>query len=99
MFPAAAFGLWLIALSLQLADLGTARFDSRRLARGTRTVVRLHPVAWVVPITAAVLVGLGVGLDYVSRLIVDGGAVASLLIALLLVVGVVAAWLVVTVAV
>ncbi|MEP6480478.1 MAG: hypothetical protein ABJA94_00555 [Rhodoglobus sp.] len=98
--PAAiAFVAWLVALSLQLADLGTARFDSRRLARGTRTVVRLHPVAWVVPTSAAVIVGLGVGLDYVSRLIVDARTVPSLLVAVLLVVGVVAAWLIVTVAV
>jgi hypothetical protein len=98
--PAIASAAWLGAFSLQLADLGTARFDSRRLARGARTVVRLHPVAWVIPVAAAAIVALGFGLDYASRLLFDGQAVvASILVGFLLVVGVVTAWLVITVAV
>ena len=35
------FAVWLAAFSLQLADLGTARFDARRLARGKATSVRM----------------------------------------------------------
>jgi hypothetical protein len=98
--PAAiAFVAWLGVFSLQLADLGTARFDSRRLARGARTVVRLHPVAWVIPVAAFAIVGVGFGLDYATRLLSDGEVVASLVMGLLLVVGAVAAWLVITVAV
>ena len=99
MFPAAAFGLWLVALSLQLADLGTARFDSRRLARGTRTVVRLHPVAWVIPLAALVVVGLGIGLDWEARLLFDDGEpLSAVVVAIMMLVGVVAAWLAITVA-
>lgn len=99
--PAAiAFVAWLGAFSLQLADLGTARFDSRRLARGTRTVVRLHPVAWVVPMTGFAIVGLGIGLDWVTRLLFEGQLVVpAILAAFLLGVGLVAAWLIVTVAI
>ena len=99
MFPAAAFGLWLVALSLQLADLGTARFDARLLARGTRTVVRLHPVAWVIPLAALVVVGLGLGLDWEARLLFDErDPVAAVVVAIILLVGLVAAWLAITVA-
>ncbi|MCU1579718.1 MAG: hypothetical protein JWP19_1922 [Rhodoglobus sp.] len=98
--PAAiAFAAWLVTFSLQLADLGTARFDSRRLARGARTVVRLHPVAWVIPVAAIAIVGVGFGLDFATRLLVAGSTVFSIIVGLSLVVGVVAAWLVITVAV
>ncbi len=99
--PAAiACAAWLGAFSLQLADLGTARFDSRRLDRGARTVVRLHPVAWVVPVVAVAIVGLGVGVDVIARILFTGGsAVTAILAAFLLVAGLVAAWLIVTVAV
>jgi len=99
MFPAAAFGLWLVALSLQLADLGTARFDARLLARGTRTVVRLHPVAWVIPLAALVVVGLGIGLDWEARLLFDDrDPLAAVVVAVVMLVGLVAAWLAITVA-
>ena len=99
MLPAIAFAVWLVALSLQLADIGTARFDARLLARGTRTVVRLHPVAWVVPLAALVVVGLGVGVEWAGRLFFDDRepAVAAL-VAVALVTVVVGAWLAITAA-
>lgn len=99
MLVAGSLALWLVALSLQLADLGTARFDSRRLARGARTVVRLHPVAWVIPVAAATVVGLGFGLDSATGLARDGRALDAALVGAVVLVGLVAAWLVITVAV
>lgn len=99
MLPAAAFALWLVALCLQLADLGTARFDARLLARGTRTVVRLHPVAWVIPLAALVVVGLGLGVDWAARLLFDDrDPLTAIVVSLALLVGLVGAWLAITVA-
>lgn len=96
--PAAvAVVVWLVALSLQLADLGTAKFDSRRLARGTRTLVRLHPVTWVVPLAAAAIVGLGLGVEYAQRLLFDDDRpLQAAIVALILVVTAVGGWLLVT---
>lgn len=100
MLPAAAFALWLVALSLQLADLGTARFDARLLARGTRTVVRLHPVAWVVPLGALAVVGLGLGLQWLARLLLDDDSpLEALVVGIGMLVAVVAVWALVTVSV
>lgn len=61
--------LWLIAFSMQLADYATARFDHLRLARGVRTRVRLHPVAWVVPTAGIALIATAVGVDSSARLL------------------------------
>lgn len=96
--PAAlALALWLVALSFQLADLGTARFDSRRLARGVRTHVRLHPVAWVVPVAALTVVTVGLGVDYAQRLLFElGRPDLALVVALALAVLLVAGWVVAT---
>lgn len=96
--PAAlALALWLVALSFQLADLGTARFDSRRLARGVRTHVRLHPVAWVVPVAALTVIAVGLGVDYAQRLLFElGRPELALVIALALTVVLVTGWVVVT---
>ena len=92
-----ALALWLVALSLQLADLGTARFDTRRLNRGTRTLVRLHPVTWVVPLAATALVALGFGIEYGQRLLFDEGRpVMALVVALIVVVALVAGWVIIT---
>jgi hypothetical protein len=99
MLPAIALGAWLITLSLQFADIGTARFDARRLARGARTVVRLHPVAWVIPLAGVVLVALGLGVDYAARLLFDDGQPLLAIVAGLAVAAVLgAAWLVITAA-
>ncbi|EPR77254.1 hypothetical protein ADILRU_0363 [Leifsonia rubra CMS 76R] len=59
--------LWLIAFASQLADYATARFDHLRLARGVRTRVRLHPVAWVVPLAALALVIGAIGVNLSTR--------------------------------
>jgi hypothetical protein len=92
-----ALAVWLVALSLQLADLGTARFDIRRLNRGTRTLVRLHPVTWVVPLAALSLVALGFAIEYGQRLLFDEGEpVIALVVALAIVVVLVAGWVVIT---
>ena len=99
MLPAAALGVWLVALSLQLADLGTAHLDARLLARGNRTVVRLHPVAWVVPLAALAVVALFLGLDWASRLLFEErDPLPAVVVALGALVILVAAWLAVTVA-
>jgi hypothetical protein len=60
--------LWLIALSTQVADYATARFDHLRLARGVRTRMRLHPVAWVVPVAGIAIVITAVGVDWGTRM-------------------------------
>lgn len=97
--PAIALVAWLVALALQFADLGTARFDARLLARGRRTVVRLHPVAWVIPLAAVVITGFALGLDFAARLLFDDAQpLPAVIAALFLVVGAVAAWLVITAA-
>jgi len=61
--------LWLIAFSMQLADYATARFDHLRLARGMRTRVRLHPIAWVVSVAGLAIVMVSVGVDVSTRLL------------------------------
>jgi amino acid transporter len=94
---AAALGsLWLIALATQLADLGTARFDARRLARGTRSAVRLHPVAWTIPLAAIVIVATAMGADAAAHQLFElGSPLPALLTALMTAVLLVTGWLVV----
>lgn len=88
--------LWLIAVATQLADVGTARFDARRLARGNRSSVRLHPVAWTVPLAAIVIVATAMGADVAAQqLLSTGAALPALLTALVTVVVLVAGWFVV----
>jgi hypothetical protein len=99
MLPAIALAIWLVTLAVQFADIGTARFDERRLARGAHTLVRLHPVAWVIPLAAVVVVGLGLGVAWAARLMFDDRAPLSALVAVLgLAAAATAAWLVVTIA-
>ncbi len=99
MLPAIALSTWLVTLSLQFADIGTARFDARRLARGRRTIVRLHPVAWVIPLAGIVLVALGLGVEFTARLLFDDGEPLLAVVAGLAVAAVLgAAWLIVTAA-
>ena len=99
--PAVAWLLvaWFAALSGQLADIGTARFDARLLARGSRTIVRLHAVAWVVPLAALIVIALSIGLDLAARLLFDEARITdALLLVAALVVLLVCGWLVITVA-
>jgi hypothetical protein len=99
MLPAIAFATWLVTLTVQFADIGTARFDERRLARGARTLVRLHPVAWVIPLAAVVVVGLGFGVEWAARLLFDDHAPLTALLAVLsLAAAATGVWLVVTIA-
>ncbi|MBH0100119.1 hypothetical protein I6E68_13330 [Salinibacterium sp. NSLL150] len=76
--------LWLIAFSAQLADYATARFDDLRLARGVRTRLRLHPVAWIVPTAGLGIVALTIAADWSTRLFFaePAQAPAAILIAL-----------------
>lgn len=60
--------LWLVAFSAQVADYATARFDHLRLARGVRTRLRLHPVAWTVPFAGIAIVALTISADWSTRL-------------------------------
>jgi len=90
---------WFASLSGQLADIGTARFDARLLARGSRTIVRLHAVAWVVPLAAVIIIALWVGLDFAARLLFDQARVVdAVLLSAALLVLLVCGWLVITVA-
>lgn len=76
--------VWLIAFSTQLADYATARFDHLRLARGVRTRLRLHPVAWIVPTAGGGIVALMIAADWSTRLFfaVPAQIPAAILIAL-----------------
>lgn len=96
----AALGLcaWLLALSFQLADVATAQFDLRRLARGARGTVRLHPVAWVVPFSAIAAVIGGVGVQFTAVLAAATQFFASVIMGLLLVIWGVLAGLVISTA-
>jgi len=60
--------LWLIAASAQVADYATARFDHLRLARGVRTRLRLHPVAWTVPTAVLGIVAITIAAEWSARL-------------------------------
>ncbi|MEL0627860.1 hypothetical protein V6245_12990 [Salinibacterium amurskyense] len=76
--------LWLVAFSAQVADYATARFDHLRLARGVRTRLRLHPVAWTVPLAGIAIVALTISADWSTRLFFadPAQAPAAILIAL-----------------
>jgi len=90
------FALWLGAFALQLADLGTARFDARRLARGRSTSVRLHPVAWVIPLAALLIVAFGFGILVLATFAINGDVLMILLVVGVLVALIVAGWFTVT---
>ncbi|QYH36489.1 hypothetical protein [Salinibacterium sp. M195] len=60
--------LWLISFSAQIADYATARFDHLRLARGVRTRLRLHPIAWTVPTAGLGIVAMTIAADWSTRL-------------------------------
>jgi uncharacterized membrane protein len=98
LLAAVGFGAWLLALSFQLADVSTARFDLRRLARRTRGTVRLHPVAWVVPFAAFAAVVFGIGVHLASGFFTPLNPLLSVISVLVLVLWAVFAWLVVSTA-
>ena len=76
--------LWLVAFSAQVADYATARFDHLRLARGVRTRLRLHPVAWTVPLAGVGVVALPISADWSTRVFFSepSNVPAAILIAL-----------------
>ncbi|WP_339621760.1 hypothetical protein [uncultured Salinibacterium sp.] len=76
--------LWLVAFSAQVADYATARFDHLRLARGVRTRLRLHPVAWTVPLAGVGVVALTISADWSTRVFFSepSNVPAAILIAL-----------------
>ena len=76
--------LWLVAFSAQVADYATARFDHLRLARGVRTRLRLHPVAWTVPLAGVGVVALTFSADWSTRVFFSepSNVPAAILIAL-----------------
>ena len=76
--------LWLVAFSAQVADYATARFDHLRLARGVRTRLRLHPVAWTVPLAGMGVVALTISADWSTRVFFSepSNVPAAILIAL-----------------
>ena len=88
--------LWLAAFSIQLADLGSARFDARRLARGRSGSVRLHPVAWVIPVAAFAIVAVLFGIVVIAAFALEGNVLGVLVVAAILVAIMVAAWFIVT---
>lgn len=90
------FAIWLLAFCLQLADLGTARFDARRLARGRSTTVRLHPVAWIVPVAAIAIVAVLFGVVVISAFALEGNVLGVVMVATILVTIIVSTWFVIT---
>jgi hypothetical protein len=99
MLPAVVFAAWLAALAVQFADVGTARFDERRLARGTRSLVRLHSAAWVIPLAAIAVVAVGVVVQWAARLLFEDRApIAALAAGMLAVAVITATWFAITVA-
>ncbi|MEP6478037.1 MAG: hypothetical protein ABJB03_01495 [Rhodoglobus sp.] len=70
-------GVWVLSLLFQLGDLGTSTFDASTAHDGERrgrvSRQRTRGLFWVVPFASVVLVGIGVGVDFASRLFFDLG--------------------------
>lgn len=88
---AIALSVTLIAVAFQLADAGTAWYDTRRARSGR---VRLNPAAWVVPLVAGVLVVAAIAADAAARLFQAGDLVTATLVASSTAAGLVGAWLI-----
>lgn len=94
--------LWLGGLLFQIADLGTAWFDLRnaRTSTGQLARRRAHELFWVAPCAALLALGLALAIDLAASLVFDREVlvVVGILLALAVVVLVVSAALVATVA-
>ena len=82
----------LIAVTFQLADVGTGWHDLRRAHSGN---LRLNPAAWTVPLAAFAIVGLLVGIARANELLAAGEILAGVVVALELMLGTVLVWVLV----
>lgn len=93
---------WILAVLLQLGDLGTSAIDEGtardRETWGRISRERAKGLYWVLPLVSVVAVGLGVGVDFIARLLFDlREPMFALFFALVLVAAVAGAGLVIVV--
>jgi hypothetical protein len=66
---------WIFSVLFQLGDLGTSTIDEGtardREVRGRVSRERARGLYWVLPLGSVVIVGTGIGIDFISRLLFD----------------------------